>query len=38
MEKLFVDRRNPLHDDISNRLLIMMDEDHAKAIEQRDHL
>lgn len=38
MEKLFVDRRNPLHDDISNRLLTMMDEDHAKAIEQRDHL
>ena len=38
MEKLFVDRRNPLHDDISNRLLTMMDEDHAKAIEQRDYL
>lgn len=38
MEKLFIDRRNPLLNDINNRLLDMMHEDHAKVAEQRDHL
>ncbi len=38
MEKPFIDRRNPLHDDINNRLLDMMYEDHARLVEQRDRL
>ncbi|MEQ1666875.1 MAG: hypothetical protein ABL868_00320 [Sulfuriferula sp.] len=38
MEKPFIDRRNPLHDDINNRLLDMMNEDHTRLVEQRDRL